>query len=73
VIATVEERVTRLPRATIPGFQVDRIVLSPGGALPSGCVGLYPHDDAMLSRYLALAEAGREAEFLAPWTARRAA
>lgn len=73
VIATVEERVTRLPRATVPGFQVDRIVLAPGGALPTGCVGLYPHDDAMLGRYLALAEAGREAEFLAPLMARRAA
>lgn len=73
VIATVEERVARLPRVTVPGFQVDRIVLSPGGALPTGCVGLYPHDDAMLSRYLALAETGREAEFLAPLMARRAA
>ncbi|QSQ25428.1 CoA transferase subunit A [Pyxidicoccus parkwayensis] len=73
VIATVEERVARLPRATIPGFQVDRIVLAPGGALPSGCAGLYPHDDAMLNRYLALAEAGREAEFLESVVARRAA
>ncbi|MFP2910458.1 CoA transferase subunit A [Pyxidicoccus sp. 3LFB2] len=73
VIATVEERVARLPRVTVPGFQVDRLVLAPGGALPSGCAGLYPHDDAMLARYLALAEAGREAEFLAPLMARRAA
>jgi glutaconate CoA-transferase subunit A len=73
VIATVEERVAKLPRATLPGFQVDRIVLAPGGALPTGCVGLYPHDEATLSRYLALAEAGREAEYLAPLMARRAA
>ncbi|MCP3137677.1 CoA transferase subunit A [Pyxidicoccus xibeiensis] len=73
VIATVEERVTRLPRATVPGFQVDRIVLAPGGALPTGCTGLYPHDDAMLARYLQLAETGREAEFLSSLVARRAA
>lgn len=73
VIATVEERVARLPRVTVPGFQVDRIVLAPGGARPTGCVGLYPHDDAMLARYLALAETGREAEFLESLVARRAA
>ncbi|WP_426730844.1 CoA transferase subunit A [Myxococcus faecalis] len=73
VIATVEERVTKLPRATIPGFQVDRIVLAPGGALPTGCAGLYPHDDAMLARYLSLAETGQEAEFLASLKTRRAA
>ncbi|MET0402757.1 MAG: malonate decarboxylase subunit alpha [Cystobacter sp.] len=64
VLATVEERVARLPRVTIPGFQVERVALSPRGALPSGCVGLYPHDDAMLADYLAMAEAGRESEFL---------
>ncbi len=73
VIATVEERVTKLPRATLPGFQVDRIVLAPGGALPTGCAGLYPHDDAMLAHYLSLAEAGREAEFLESLRTRRAA
>ncbi|WNG29085.1 CoA transferase subunit A [Cystobacter fuscus] len=64
VLATAEERVARLPRVTIPGFQVERVALSRGGALPSGCAGLYPHDDAMLADYLALAESGREAEFL---------
>ncbi|WNG39060.1 CoA transferase subunit A [Archangium violaceum] len=64
VLATAEERVTRLPRVTIPGFQVERVALARGGALPTGCVGLYPHDDAMLADYLSLAEAGREAEFL---------
>ena len=49
--------------------------MAPGGALPTGCVGLYPHDDAMLARYLALAETGREAEFLSSLLAqpRRAA
>jgi glutaconate CoA-transferase, subunit A len=64
VLATAEERVARLPRVTIPGFQVERVALAPGGARPSGCVGLYPHDDAMLADYLAMAESGREAEFL---------
>jgi len=64
VLATAEERVSRLPRVTIPGFQVERVALARQGALPTGCIGLYPHDDAMLADYLALAEAGREAEFL---------
>ena len=65
VLATAEERVPRLSRVTIPGFQVERVALAREGALPTGCVGLYPHNDAMLSDYLALAEAGREGEFLA--------
>ncbi|MCY1075607.1 CoA transferase subunit A [Archangium lansingense] len=64
VLATAEERVSRLPRVTIPGFQVERVALVRQGALPTGCAGLYPHDDAMLADYLSLAEAGREAEFL---------
>jgi glutaconate CoA-transferase subunit A len=64
VLATVEERVRRLPRVTLPCFQVERVALAPGGALPSGCAGLYPHDDRMLTRYLDLAEQGREQEFL---------
>jgi glutaconate CoA-transferase, subunit A len=64
VLATAEERVSRLPRVTIPGFQVERVALARQGALPTGCAGLYPHDDAMLTDYLSLAEAGREAEFL---------
>ena len=64
VLATAEERVPRLSRVTIPGFQVERVALAREGALPTGCVGLYPHNDAMLADYLALAEAGREAEFL---------
>ncbi|XXF77904.1 malonate decarboxylase subunit alpha [Myxococcaceae bacterium GXIMD 01537] len=64
VIATVEERVRRLPRVTIPCFQVERVALVPGGALPTGCAGLYPHHDALLARYLSLAETGQEREFL---------
>ncbi len=39
VVATVEERVRRLPRVTIPSFQVDRVVEAPGGAWPMGCPG----------------------------------
>jgi glutaconate CoA-transferase, subunit A len=64
VIATAEERVPRLSRVTIPGFQVDRVALEPFGAQPTGCARLYPHDEAHLLRYLELAEAGRESEYL---------
>lgn len=64
VIATAEERVARVPHATIPGFQVDLLVEEPRGAYPTGCLGLYPADAAHLESYLALAEAGREGEYL---------
>ena len=64
VIATAEERVQRVPRATVPGFMVDLLVEEPRGAYPTGCLGLYPADAAHLERYLALAEQGREAEYL---------
>jgi glutaconate CoA-transferase subunit A len=64
VIATAEERVARVPHATIPGFQVDLLVEEPRGAWPTGCLGLYPADAAHLESYLALAEAGREREYL---------
>ena len=64
VLATAETRVEKLLRVTIPGFQVERVALAPGGARPTGCAGLYPHDDEVLARYLALAEAGREREAL---------
>ncbi|MBV8202048.1 MAG: CoA transferase subunit A [Acidobacteria bacterium] len=64
VIATAEERVARVPRATVPGFMVDLLVEEPRGAYPTGCLGLYPADAAHLGRYLALAEEGREAEYL---------
>jgi glutaconate CoA-transferase subunit A len=73
VLATAEERVSKLPRVTIPGFQVERVALARQGALPTGCVGLYPHDDDMLARYLSLAEAGREQEFLGTLLQRRSA
>jgi glutaconate CoA-transferase subunit A len=64
VVATAEERVARVPRVTIPGFQVDLLVEEPLGAYPTGCVGLYPADAVHLERYLSLAEQGREAEYL---------
>ncbi|HSS51604.1 MAG TPA: malonate decarboxylase subunit alpha [Thermoanaerobaculia bacterium] len=64
VVATAEERVARVPRITIPGFQVDLLVEEPLGAYPTGCVGLYPADTVHLERYLSLAESGREAEYL---------
>lgn len=64
VIATAEERVERVPRATIPGFMVDLVVEEPLGAFPTGCLGLYSADAAHLEGYLALAEQGREAEYL---------
>jgi len=64
IVATVEERVSRVPRATIPGFMVDLVVEEPFGAFPTGCAGVYPADEAHLDRYLTLAEASREAEYL---------
>jgi len=64
VIATAEERVERVPRATIPGFMVDLLVEEPLGAYPTGCLGLYSADAAHLERYLALAEQGREDEYI---------
>jgi glutaconate CoA-transferase, subunit A len=64
VLATAERRVAQLPRVTIPGFQVERVALAPGGARPTGCAGLYRHDGEALARYLALAEAGRVHEAL---------
>lgn len=64
VVATAEERVPRVPRATIPGFMVDLLAEEPRGAHPTGCLGLYPADEAELERYLALAEAGSAAEYL---------
>lgn len=64
VLATAETRVARLPRVTIPAFQVEQVALQPGGALPTGCVGAYSYDEAALLGYLELAEAGRESEGL---------
>ncbi len=64
VVATAEERVRRLSRVTIPGFQVDRVAEAPGGAWPLGCPGAYSHDADELEAYLKAAEAGREGDFL---------
>lgn len=64
VVATAEERVARVPHATVPGFMVDLVSLAPRGAAPTGCAGLYPADEAHLERYIDLAEAGREDEYL---------
>ncbi len=64
VIATAEERVARVPHATIPGFMVDLVAEEPRGAWPTGCLGLYGAGAAHLERYLELAEQGREAEYL---------
>ncbi|MCB1056765.1 MAG: CoA transferase subunit A [Acidobacteria bacterium] len=65
VIATVEERLERLPTATIPGFMVDLVVEQPFGAYPTGCLGLYEPDIEHLEAYLEAAEAGGESEYLA--------
>ena len=64
VLATAEIRVSRLPRVTIPAFQVDRVAEQSLGAAPTGCVGKYSYDEAALLEYLELAEAGRESEWL---------
>jgi glutaconate CoA-transferase, subunit A len=64
VIATAEQRVARVPRAAVPGFMVDLLVEEPRGAWPTGCLDLYPADEAHLERYLALAEQRREDEYL---------
>ena len=66
VLVTAEERVLRLPRVTIPAFQVERVAHAPRGALPTGCAGVYSYDELSLLEYLDLAEAGREHEWLAP-------
>jgi glutaconate CoA-transferase subunit A len=66
VLATAERRVRTLPRVTIPAFQVTALAEAPGGALPTGCAGLYPHDAAALDRWCVLAEARRIDELLRP-------
>jgi glutaconate CoA-transferase subunit A len=64
IVATVEERVDRIPSATIPGFMVDMVVEEPFGAYPTGCVGLYPADEEHLDLYLSGAAKGDEAAYL---------
>jgi glutaconate CoA-transferase subunit A len=57
VLATAEERVARLPRITIPGFQIEAVAELSHGARPTGCSGRYSHDEEALLSYLAHAEA----------------
>lgn len=64
VIATADSRVERVPNATIPGFMVDVVAEQPFGAYPTGCLGLYPADEAHLGRYLEAARAGEETHYL---------
>jgi glutaconate CoA-transferase subunit A len=64
VLATAEERVPRLSRVTIPGFQVEAVAVAPRGAAPTGCVDRYAYDEVALLSYLRLAEAGRAGEWI---------
>ncbi|MGE5186029.1 MAG: CoA transferase subunit A [Acidobacteriota bacterium] len=64
VIATAETRVRQLARITVPAFQVELVAEVPGGAWPTGCGGVYPHDEPALLAYLAEAEAGRGATWI---------
>jgi len=64
IVATVEERVDRVPSATIPGFMVDTVVEEPFGAYPTGCLGVYPADEEHLDLYLKAAANGDEAAYL---------
>ena len=65
VLATAETKVSKLPRVTVPGFQVEAVALAVGGALPTGCAGHYDFDEPALLAYLASAEAGKADEWLA--------
>jgi glutaconate CoA-transferase, subunit A len=69
VLATVDRRLERLPRVSLPAFQVEAVAEVWGGALPTGSAGLYPHDEADLLEYLALAAAGNAQQYLARRTA----
>lgn len=64
VVATVEKRVDRLSRVTIPSFQIEMVAEQPRGAWPTGCANTYGYDEAALLDYLALAEQGGEGEWL---------
>jgi len=64
VIATAEVRVRQLSRVTVPAFQVSLVAEATGGAWPTGCVGLYPHDEPALLAYLAESEAGTGADWI---------
>ncbi|MGO9831659.1 MAG: CoA transferase subunit A [Myxococcaceae bacterium] len=65
VLATADRRVERLPRVSLPAFQVEAVAEVWGGALPTGSAGLYPHDEADLLEYLSLAAQGSAAQYLA--------
>ena len=65
VLATADRRVDRLPRVSLPAFQVEAVAEVWGGALPTGSAGLYPHDEADLLEYLKLAAEGAAAQYLA--------
>jgi len=65
VLATADRRLERLSRVSVPAFQVEAVAEVYGGALPTGSAGLYPHDEAELLDYLALASEGLAAEYLA--------
>jgi glutaconate CoA-transferase, subunit A len=65
VLATVDRRLERLPRVSLPAFQVEAVAEVWGGALPTGSAGLYPHDEADLLDYLSLAAEGKAAQYLA--------
>lgn len=65
VLATADRRMERLPRVSVPSFQVEAVAEVWGGALPTGSAGLYGHDEADLLDYLALAAQGRASDYLA--------
>jgi glutaconate CoA-transferase subunit A len=65
VLATADRRIDRLPRVSLPAFQVEAVAEVWGGALPTGSAGLYPHDEEDLLSYLALASEGKAAQYLA--------
>ncbi len=73
VVATADRRVDRLPRVSLPAFQVEAVAEVWGGALPTGSAGLYPYDEADLLEYLTLAAEGKAAQYLARRTGSDAA
>lgn len=70
VLATAEVRVPRLERVTIPAFQVEHVAEVPGGAWPTGCLGVADYNERALLEYLEFAETGREATWLTQATNR---
>lgn len=64
IVATAEQRVSRVIDATIPGFMVDLVAEERQGAYPTGCPGAYGPDFVHLSGYLDLADKGRQREYL---------